>query len=57
MPKENGSSVLRPATSKPCSQSGQWHLEWASSQRKQYQDKVALLNEINYNRPLVEVYG
>lgn len=31
--------------------------EWAASQRKEYHDKSALLNEINYNKPLVEIYG
>jgi hypothetical protein len=31
--------------------------EWAAQQRKSYQDKMALLNEINFNRPLVERYG
>ena len=33
------------------------HKEWASAQSREYHDKSALLNEINYNKPLVERYG
>ena len=33
------------------------HAEWASAQSREYHDKAALLNEINYNKPLVERYG
>lgn len=51
-------SVFRPASSKPSSfKSTLARDEWAAEQRKEYQDKAALLNEINYNRPLVEIYG
>jgi hypothetical protein len=51
-------SIFRPSTSKPSSlKSTLAREEWAAEQRKEYQDKAALLNEINYNRPLVEVYG
>jgi hypothetical protein len=28
-----------------------------AEQSKSYQDKMALLNEMNYNRPLLKTYG
>jgi hypothetical protein len=45
-------NAARPMTAK-----GERHEVWAAEQRREYQDKAALLNEINYNKPLVEVYG
>lgn len=32
---------------------GKRHDKWTANQRKEYQDKSALLNEIDYKKPLV----
>jgi hypothetical protein len=42
----------RPKTSNTFKNNG-----WATAQAKEYHDKAALLNEINYTKPLVEKYG
>lgn len=33
------------------------HVKWADEQQHKYLDKMAILNEINYNKPLIEKLG
>lgn len=55
-------SPVRPSTSKKYRSGKENYIieareGWAFGQRKNYQDKMAMLNELSFNRPLVEQYG